>query len=266
MGQSLSSLDVFSTRACKRQRDNSIIEAETKRFGFELLHSQGSTTPISSAQVRRHEYDGMSAFIDLESLSRVADISVFITSQDTEVAETQTRVSRRIAVPVESVHLSVVSIFCSNVIVLLSCVITTIFGWVSSKQRETLYDTLDPSTLAGYTFGLRVAPVLIGALLAVFSSMVLLLVEKFSCKARHPRSTSDGTAQLANGDSLRCSKPQVRFSKPDLQQEMEREAELGPVHVQVCGPARMIRSVEEAAKELSTRNRKITLDIHDSAM
>ena len=60
--------------------------------------------------------------------------------------------------------------------------------------------------------------------------------------------------------------PQVYFSKPDLQQEMEREARLGPLDVQVCGPERMTASVVQIARGLNSQGFQVELDVHDSAL
>jgi hypothetical protein len=179
--------------------------------------------------------------------------------------------SRKVAASLETIHLPVVSRMWLYVNLLAACVISTTFAWVSQWQASKINREYEPSTLAEYGVVLRVVPSLIASLVAVLCSLVLGLFDKVSRWALHRRGTSGGnsndlSAQLATGESMQRKALEVHCSKPDLQQEIER-ADLGqPLHVEVCGPKRMILSVETATQVLSKRKCKVTLEVHDSGL
>lgn len=243
--------------------------------------------------VRRHEYDGFSAVIDLESLSCIAEISVYITSQESLVAP-QICHQREItasfdSAPPPSAKLTKIR-FC--VAILVSCVIVTGLAWVNTRCYETLmgalYDNKSTSTLAGFTVYKRVAPLLIALLFIGLCSAFLLPVHKLKRAVSNSGSAFAGRVAFDTDEGMATTfaskphlsqiyrpdlqpdpeprAPQVYFSKPDLQQEMEREARLGPLDVQVCGPERMTASIVQAAQMLNSKGLQVELDIHDSAL
>merc|ERR1711924_394265 len=86
-------------------------------------------------------------------------------------------------------------------------------------------------------------------------------------RSRHARDydAPQESVQLASGEATgepwQYKELQMHSSRPDLQQEMEREAIVGPLSVQVCGPAQMTFSVTQATKALKMRNFFIDLKL-----
>eukprot|EP00931_Biecheleriopsis_adriatica_P067318 TRINITY_DN41478_c0_g1_i1.p1 TRINITY_DN41478_c0_g1~~TRINITY_DN41478_c0_g1_i1.p1 ORF type:complete len:669 (+),score=56.86 TRINITY_DN41478_c0_g1_i1:98-2104(+) len=245
--------------------------------------------------VRRQEYDALSAIVDLQSLSQVCDMSVFITSDDANAPAMQAGTCCAVTASPDNAHLpqtkepySRYRVMCS------SCALVSALAWISEAFRKHVFvkylrDQVD--SLVGYTFALRVAPVSCAILLITFASFGLLIVDRLKSRVhkhgeddmqiqlttedipfhelstpRHMRREHDPQVLLVNADTLVHRQPQMCFAKLDVHEVMQREAKLGPVDVQVCGPQRLSVSAMKAAHALNKQGLKCKLHVHESVM
>jgi len=219
---------------------------------------------------RHQEYEGLSSVLDLESLSWRAEISVFVTSTVSEVELAPFRMGRKIIAVLDREHVPKFSKIHKYGFMFLSCMWIAAFVFISYQFQHLILKSFryGVSTLAGYTFVLRVLPVLLSALLIVLAGLSLQTLEAISQMNLQVREHNERTlqTQLANAEALGPRAPRVHFHRPNLQHEIEREAKVGPVHVQVCGPERMSSSVAKAVYALGMQAHDINLDIHESAI
>jgi len=175
-----------------------------------------------------------------------------------------------------------------------SCALVSALAWISEAFRKHVFvkylrDQVD--SLVGYTFALRVAPVSCAILLITFASFGLLIVDRLKSRVhkhgeddmqiqlttedipfhelstpRHMRREHDPQVLLVNADTLVHRQPQMCFAKLDVHEVMQREAKLGPVDVQVCGPQRLSVSAMKAAHALNKQGLKCKLHVHESVM
>jgi len=244
--------------------------------------------------VRRQEYDTLSAVVDLKSLSQVSDMSVFVTSHDVEVPAMQTRVRCTVTASLEDAQLPQLDEPHSYRAICLSCALVSALACITEVLRkDVFFKTLQPkvASLAGYFWALRLVPVFCAVLLVALASLGLLLIDRLTSSVqkhgqddlqiqldtvdipfhelntpRHGHRGLDLQIQFGNADALGQRQPQVYFSKLDLHQVMERQANLGPVDVQVCGPQRMSLSAMKAAHALKAQGLTCNLHIHESVL
>jgi len=220
--------------------------------------------------VRHQEYAGVSAFLNLAAASRVADIKVFVTSRDTDMALASEEHGRRVAPlpcypgpPLPAGQLRPRARYALACVPAIACVAA------ARLARNALVDSLFPvatTSLLSYLAALRAAPVLAATCLAVPGGLGL-----FVAHGKGPaRGNSDEllerltpTAAPAGPAPAGC---EVKFARPDLREEMAREAGFGPLDVQVCGPPQLVSAVRRELRALAQGGSDISLDVHDPAL
>jgi len=217
--------------------------------------------------VRSNEYRALSEIIDFESISSVADVCIFITSQVKTERAFQSQERGGISVSKYDATVFNISSILSYAMIIISTALITGCAWASSHIHDKIYDDLydDVSTLMKYVFALRVAPVLISLAFAILSSFGLFIIHKM--KNSYGRiKKSDWTVQLAAEECTPYGPPRVQNSRPNLKEEIEGELDSGPMEIQVCGPKRMIDDVVQTVETLRLKKHDIRLHVHDSAI
>jgi len=168
--------------------------------------------------------------------------------------------------------------------ILASCLIITILTWATTRSYEKVTDILfengSTRSLIGFIIYARITPLLVTLLIIAFGSALLMPVYKFSVRRAASTPDAAGVEQVnldvhegMTGSLASCGNPpleqrgvQVHFAKPDLHREIEQEAKLGPLEVQVCGPERLATSVAQVTNMLKLQGHQVEVDIHNSAL
>jgi len=224
--------------------------------------------------LKHDEYVGLSAVVDLTAISRVADVVVFITSQNPESAQAADFVdgSRMIPLPGSSGVPLKGKLLHGATGYLLASVFPLAVVLASVHLSVTFMPGLRHSvtTLTGYAFVARLLPVLVALFVALFGNLGLFLLHGLHGRLQHGAASSgpdEVGERLAFGraqeDVAGPSRAEVKFAKPDLHAEIERDARLGPLDVQVCGPERMTIAVQRCIRALKKDGLDVSLDVHD---
>lgn len=229
--------------------------------------------------VRGHEYDALSALLDLKSLSQVADISVFVTSTAEESASKLDMPEPEKAVGPPSYKLGVLwdgprevgssrlQLFCA---LLGSTIVIAACGLSSSYVRSRIFEALRGKvhTLTAYTLYLRLAPILV-AILFVAIAAVWVYAIQLAAQPSKKQAAEHSLREVQLGVQLESMEPmpralQVVSSRPDVEVELRKDAKLGPICVQVCGPERLNDAATTATRNLKSEGHDIELTIHES--
>jgi len=219
--------------------------------------------------VRGDEFGGISGAIDWRRLCERAEISVFVTSAEAESPSGM--VDHRMGSSDFQASASA-SEMCRHRVLILSFVFITlgalaadflVHNW-SIWVRHTVHSLLAWASLA------RCVPLLLVLVVLLAVTLLNFALQRLSTGGR------SRWGRLEAEDSGRCMRQEggegpeaklcIQHAKPDLQQLLEQQAELGPVEVKVCGPQRMLASINATVLQLKNRGLTVELDSLESSL
>jgi len=217
--------------------------------------------------IRGPEYHGMKSVLDLHSLSRTADISVFITSDalTTEVPMAQQLVSAAACEPPPHYGWVGAQGF------LTSTVIVFATRGVLSVLEPLLNNTTSYASLSEWASMARAVPVFLGAAAVAVSSASLFLAVWFAgalC-SKH-RCARDPLVGQIVGAEVRMSLVEqpgslaLHYQRPDIYKCLQEVAKLGPVDLRACGPEQLLQAAAGAARKLRKQGLDVRVELESA--
>ena len=223
--------------------------------------------------VRGEEYTGLAAAIDLHFLSQRVEISVFVTSDTSEVAEAGINLSSGKITSVDGEGQEAFGQ--RDVPITWSIAIPLIVGGaVASDFSAHIWSTWSNprvSNLMEWTMLVRVVPLLLVATAVVLTGGLLLVPTVPRC-ARWLRSNPPETMlehrhlfPLHGNDggvpeSHTGHTPHIQHKKLDVHSLVLQEAMLGPLELKACGPERMLSVLKSTVRLLNSQGKEVVLE------
>jgi hypothetical protein len=217
--------------------------------------------------VRGHEFGGLSRALNVQSFSRTADVSIFITSQEeAEISlfhgvsitwDNAVRPALERSSPGWEQGLS------SSLIILAAILSCMLKEHIVSSSRSTI------SSLADYALLFRACPSFSTVVIVVISGLGLPSVNKLlkHCLCSTSRLVEHETRELSTRFAVPAQHQcQIHYTRPDLPNIIQKVAELGPVEVQACGPERMLQCVARSVCLLRRQGLDVLMDSLESAL
>ncbi|CAE7948581.1 FRO6 [Symbiodinium sp. KB8] len=210
--------------------------------------------------VRGDEFGGISGAIDWRRLCERAEVSVFVTSGEAESPSGM--VDHKMGSNSEVQAAASASEMCRHRVLILSFVCITlgavaadflVHNW-STWARPRVHSLLAWASLV------RCVPLLLVLLVLLAVTLLKFTLQRLSSKARWGRMPEERGAE--GPEPNLC----IQHAKPDLQQLVEQQAELGPLEVKVCGPQRMTATINATVLQLKKRGLTLELDSLESSL